>query len=100
MFLDSKSNMNNWREMAALLPTFRLLASELPYRAAVIGSGPPKCQTFWWGQAYVVGIISPPHRNMVVTNLTKYGEDQSSYVPAALLQKRPRRVAAKRSCLS
>ena len=59
MFLDSKSNMNNWREMAALLPTFRFLASELPYRVAVIGLGPLECQKFCWGQANMVGLFYP-----------------------------------------
>ena len=61
MFLDSKSNMNNWREMAALLPTFRLLASELPYRAgvAVIGSGPPECPKILVGTTLCGGHNQP-----------------------------------------
>ena len=38
---------------------------------------PPEFQNFWWGQAYVVGIICPSDWNRV-TNPSKYDEDQSS----------------------
>ena len=28
-------------------------------------SGPPECQNFWWGQAYVVGLIYTPQFEIV-----------------------------------
>ena len=40
-------------------------------------AGPPEC--FWWGQAYVFGIIYPLLFLIEIglTDLTRYGEDQS-----------------------
>ena len=51
-------------------------------------AGSPEC--FWWGQAYVFGIIYPLPLLIEIglTDLTKYGEDQSrsTFVPAALIR--------------
>ena len=40
-------------------------------------SGPPECQKFWWGHAYLVGLIYSPHTLAIrlgLTNLAKYGD--------------------------
>ena len=43
-------------------------------------AGPLECHIFWWGKAYVAGIISISPQ--IVIGLTT--EDQSLFVPAAL----------------
>ena len=70
--------------MAAPLPTFRLSASELPYRAGVAVIGPPECPKILVGATLFGGHNQPPLLGIGLTNMLKYGEDQSSYVPAAL----------------